>query len=153
VRTPQERFWAKVDKSGECWEWTASLSRGYGKFYLRGKYANAHRVSYEWLVGPVPDGLVLDHLCRNQACVRPEHLEPVTHMENCQRGLQGAYLKARTHCPDGHAYTAENTRRRRGTGQRSCKACEAKWRRRAKQRRLGLVEFHESGQCVQVPAS
>lgn len=68
-----------------CWNWTAALNAfGYGRF--RGLLA--HRVSYESLVGPIPDGLELDHLCRNRKCVRPEHLEPVTHDENYRRAIE-----------------------------------------------------------------
>src|SRR3954468_18429534 len=79
-----ERFWAKVEKTAECWNWTGyTLSSGYGRF--RGRRAGndtaskvlAHRFSYELLIGPIPPGLVLDHLCRNTSCVNPAHLEPV----------------------------------------------------------------------------
>lgn len=93
-----ERFWAKVDKNGPlptidpelgpCWIWTGStaLPGGYGAFMLgTGKPRRAHRVSYEWLVGPIPDGLHLDHLCVTTPCVNPAHLEPVTNAENVRR--------------------------------------------------------------------
>lgn len=96
-RIAAERFWSKVDKDGPvpeiapelgpCWMWKASFStKGYGRFsYPGGKYCAAHKYAYELLVGPVPDGLELDHLCRNPACCRPDHLEAVPHAENMAR--------------------------------------------------------------------
>ena len=90
------RFWAKVRIGsipahrpglGPCWQWTASRDRdGYGRF-LVGKNLHAHRLAYETLVGPIPDGLESDHLCRNRPCVCPAHIEPVTHAVNKQRGV------------------------------------------------------------------
>ena len=74
-----ERFWNKVNKTEGCWLWTAALSHGYGRF---GKGGAAHRLAWEDRNGPIPEGLVLDHLCRVPRCVNPEHLEPVTHREN-----------------------------------------------------------------------
>lgn len=80
-------FWEHVDKSGECWIWTGSKhSAGYGSTSVNAKRVYAHRYAYEVLVGPIPEGLVIDHLCRNRLCVRPDHLEPVTLAENTRRG-------------------------------------------------------------------
>ncbi len=86
-----ERFWAKVQRRGdqECWEWlSARHVRGYGLFQLDGTVVRAHRVAYGLLVGPIPAGLVLDHLCRNPPCVNPAHLEPVSQGENLRRARQ-----------------------------------------------------------------
>lgn len=97
-----------------CIVWTAYRGEnGYGRFYYEGKGALAHRWSYEHFVGPIPDGLVIDHLCRNHACVNPDHLEPVTTSENVLRGVAPVrtadYFRTITHCVNGHPYTAENT--------------------------------------------
>ena len=92
--TIEERFWAKVDKNGPqpdgidgtCWVWTASVNNvGYGQLKDGPRTAKAHRLSYEWCVGPIPDGLVIDHLCRVRRCVNPDHLQPVPQMVNSQR--------------------------------------------------------------------
>ena len=82
-----DHFWAKVDKTDTCWLWTSTLNwDGYGQIRMQGKMRIAHRLSYETLVGPIPGGLELDHLCKVRNCVRPDHLEPVTHAENVARG-------------------------------------------------------------------
>lgn len=94
-RTVYERFLGFVDVRdlGTCWEWTGTkISKGYGEFSVDGENVYAHRWSYEHHVGPIPEGLVIDHLCCNQGCVNPEHLEPVTNEENLRRArdiLQG----------------------------------------------------------------
>lgn len=93
-RPPWEpRFWAKVDKQTDgCWIWSASRyvrRGGYGQFNLNGTAVKAHRIAYELVKGPIPDGLVLDHLCRVTACVNPDHLEAVTQQENTRRGERG----------------------------------------------------------------
>jgi hypothetical protein len=127
-RPAAERFWAKVNKTDECWLWTASrVGGGYGRFHpTNGVSVYAHRWAYEQLVGPIPEGLQLDHLCRVRQCVNPSHLEPVTQAENIRRGA--LYV---VECPKGHAYDEANTYRRPG-GQRSCRACRCeRWHAQA----------------------
>src|SRR5699024_1617461 len=85
----------------------------------------AHRVSYETFAGPIPEGLDLDHLCRNRSCVNPEHLEPVTRSENLRRSPLMARGQDKTHCPHGHEYSPENTRITKA-GARACRTCERK---------------------------
>src|SRR5438105_2573404 len=119
-----ERFWAKVEKTDTCWLWTASTANGgYGAFVLNDVIVRAHRFAYELLVGPIPEGLQLDHLCRVRHCVNPAHLEPVTQQENIRRGERATA----THCPNGHEYTPENTQIRTGAhrpGTRVCLTCK-----------------------------
>ncbi len=82
-----ERFWEKVlFNSHSCWDWIAGKSNGYGMISIDNVGYCAHRVAYEMEVGPIPDGLVIDHLCRNRGCVRPDHMELVTLAENTRRG-------------------------------------------------------------------
>jgi hypothetical protein len=131
----EERFWSKVDKNGPipahrpelgpCWLWTARISTGgYGAFQIGKRPISAHVAAWELVHGPIPTGVERDHLCRVRRCVRPDHLEPVTHQENVLRGEGIAARQAqRTHCPKGHPYDAENTRIYRG--RRFCRACAA----------------------------
>lgn len=125
----RERFEAKyrVNTETGCWEWTAAIFKqgyGYGLFTVAGKSRGAHRVSYELHVGPIPDGLVIDHLCRNPRCVNPAHLEAVTQAVNVHRGNGLCAQNARkTHCKRGHEFTPENTLAPRGKQGRECRAC------------------------------
>lgn len=120
-----------------CWRWTAAKnSRGYGTLNLGERWVLAHRIMYETLVGPISDGLVLDHLCRNRACVRPGHLEPVTQQENLLRGETiTAHFAAKDCCPAGHLYDEENTYLWRGG--RHCRACRREQLRAHRSRRKG----------------
>ena len=114
MMTLLSRFEAKVDKQEDgCHLWNAAVSgKGYGVIQVEGKPLGAHRVAYEMYVGPIPDGLQIDHLCRVRSCVNPSHLEPVTSQENTRRGTV-----VRTHCPQGHEYSGHD-----GRG-RTCKTC------------------------------
>lgn len=105
-----ERILEKVEirESGGCWLWTRSTDEyGYGRIATSKGHAprKAYRVLYEQIIGAVPKGLELDHLCRNRLCVNPYHLEPVSHHENMLRGAQ----RLKTHCPSGHSYNEANT--------------------------------------------
>jgi hypothetical protein len=116
-----------VDKESGCWTWTGGLdSHGYGNFALAGKSFGAHRISYLLQVGPIPDGLEIDHLCFNRKCINPEHLEPVTHQENSRR--RSARLTA---CKWGHEFDEANTYRH--DGKRRCRACNRRHQKNKKQ--------------------
>jgi len=120
----EDRFWAKVNKTATCWGWTACLnSNGYGMFKVAGRTVCAHRFAYELLVGPIPEGLVTDHLCRNRSCVNPGHLEPVTNAVNILRGVGvGATNALKTECFNGHPLSGENLYLYPG-GERACRIC------------------------------
>lgn len=132
-RTPApDRFWPKVEKTATCWNWNGSRKHGgYGEFRADSqRKVPAHRWSFEVACGPVPVGLVLDHLCRNPGCVRPDHLEPVTPRENSLRSLSPPAMNARkTRCREGHPLSGDNlmpsTLRQ---GRRRCRACWRVWR-------------------------
>lgn len=137
----EERFWAKVNKTDSCWVWTASRGGGgYGKFWINHEQGLrvAHRVSYMWLVGPIPDDLQLDHLCRNRQCVNPDHLEPVTRSENVRRGVGPEVTRARhiskTHCTHGHPLFGDNLYVN-PKGWRVCRECMREFKRRYRARR------------------
>lgn len=114
---------ARVAPVESCWIWNGRTDKdGYGLLWANGHHRRAHRLAYEHFVGPIPEGLVMDHLCRVPACVNPSHLEPVTVRENNLRGYSFAGNQARqTHCIHGHEFTEENTLV--GSGQRSCREC------------------------------
>ena len=112
-----------------CWLWTAATTvAGYGQLGRAGGRGQtawmAHRLSWELHRGPIPAGMHIDHLCRNPACVNPDHLEPVTQRENLLRGVGvSAVNAAKTHCANGHAFTPQNTYVFPRNGSRQCMMC------------------------------
>lgn len=133
------RFWAKVEMTPTCWLWRGALRNKalpYGVVRYAGKQHAAHRFAYEQLIGPIPDGLTLDHLCRVGRCVNPAHLEPVTLKENWRRAPNHPFN--RTHCPQGHPYDRING------GKRVCRKCRNAQQRAYLQRRAGELD-HDDG--------
>lgn len=139
-----ERFWERVNRDGplpfdpylpdlgQCWLCTLKPNKyGYCEFQIGSRKEGterkigAHILSYEWEYGPVPEGLEIDHLCRVTICVRPIHLEAVTHEENVRRGRGGQFHLLKTHCPQGHPYDDENLYQA-PDGRRHCRACGRK---------------------------
>jgi hypothetical protein len=124
-----------VETTAGCWEWQGSRTpKGYGRVHARGKLLYVHRVAYEALIAEIPEGLQLDHLCRNRACVNPWHLEPVTNRVNTSRGRAGTRLASensgKTHCPQGHPYSGDNLRIG-PHGWRYCRTCRREQKRKS----------------------
>lgn len=119
---PIERFWAKVDKSGECWLWTGTIApNGYARFWVDGTNRNAHRWLWEHEKGPIPPSLQIDHLCQTRHCMRTSHMELVSLRENVTRGGN----TKKTHCPVGHPYNDVNTYYNTGPNPyRQCRVCK-----------------------------
>lgn len=138
-----ERFWVKVTVTEQgCWQWTAVASKGYGRFCVgansRPRMARAHRHAYAVLVGPIDEGVTLDHACHSRdmdcpggmaclhrRCVNPAHMEPMTNTENQRRSPNtlASRSAAKTHCPQGHPYDVENTVVFESEGKRRCRTC------------------------------
>jgi hypothetical protein len=140
--TTEDDLWAKAARNvpeGDCWEWLGVINAsGYGTFKRSGSRYMAHRWTYEQLVGPIPEGLTIDHLCRNRSCVNPVHMEPVTRGENTIRGggtyVAAAIKRAQTNCKHGHEYTTENTYIDPKTDRRSCRTCRSVQSRKSNQK-------------------
>jgi hypothetical protein len=165
--SPEEykaRFWSKVKKSKGCWLWQAGTQNGYGFFCTRTNkietHHYAHRYAYEITNGPIPAGKTLDHLCHNRdeacaggpacrhrKCVRPDHLEPASNVENVMRGKSPAAICARRkHCAKGHEYTPENTKMQSRT--RLCITCQ----RNQVRRRPPLTDQQRKKKRIQMRA-
>lgn len=107
MRTIEQRFFAKVIKTPKCWAWIgAKGSNGYGQMQMGPRKQQAHRIAYELFVGPIPEGLTIDHICRFKDCVNPSHLRTMTMLENVMDGCVNA---KKDHCPQGHKYDEANT--------------------------------------------
>lgn len=123
-KSPIERFWSRVEKTDSCWNWTGCLVYGYGCFGVFGKTVRAHRFSYELFNGPIPANLVLDHLCRNRACVNPAHLEAVSHWTNNARGIGiSAENLRKVYCKRGHLLEGDNLKNYPYVKGRQCRIC------------------------------
>lgn len=126
-----QRFWSKVDRAPDgCWIWTGGqLHHGYGSAWHEGRFWQAHRLSYTVHVGPIGDDVVIDHLCRNTSCVRPDHLEPVTQRTNVLRGDSPSAVNARKQaCNEGHLFSEHGHTNKRG--HRVCRPCTQARQRR-----------------------
>jgi hypothetical protein len=129
ITAPEIRFWKKVivKSDDECWEWQGCRHpMGHGRFNKgNGEHIYAHRFSYIERFGQIAEGLVIHHKCFNPPCVNPDHLEAITHGENLKAGPRGPAfeLSRRTHCPQDHEYTPENTVRKKSSWGRECREC------------------------------
>jgi hypothetical protein len=138
-----EKIRERIELTSTCWNWSGAPNcNGYGRRGIsKKKELLAHRLMYELLVGPIPPGLTLDHICRNRMCVNPAHLEPVTNKVNILRGESPAAKNARkTHCPKGHLFDETNTlweRQRSGALGRKCKTCKYEYHHGWYQRNKG----------------
>lgn len=111
-----------IDGNG-CWQWVGSGAFGYGRIKVGNRSFQAHRYVYESEKGPIPDGMDLDHLCRNRGCVNPSHLEPVTNRTNVLRGVGiSAKNASKEYCRHGHPLVGTNVRHYKG--HRICRTCE-----------------------------
>jgi hypothetical protein len=136
VNVDIEKLCSRLRYDFGCLVWTGAKNRqGYGVIRLRdGHTALVHRVMYSLEIGDL-NGSHLDHLCRNEACCNPVHLEPVSIAENLRRGTPGKYLTERARCPNGHEYTPGNTRYKPGSTSRNCRQCGRDYHARKKQER------------------
>lgn len=139
MKPPAERALARIDTTDTdaCWLWPGSKdAHGYGRVSSPGKHGApllVHRVLYEWMVGPIPDGMELHHTCRVPSCCNPAHMEPVTHAENIRRGA-GNGNREKVECPQGHPYDYVSP-----SGRRGCRRCISENGKRSYRRRKGLT--------------
>ena len=148
LRTPRRRPGPMFVETPEgCFEWVrAKTGDGYGEIRFEGPVQKVHRVVWSNFVGPIPDDLEIDHLCRNRACANLDHLEPVPHVINSQRGTAGekarAWSLSKTHCPQGHSYEGDNLvmEKVHGRGEiRRCATCRREQNQRQNERRRGEI--------------
>ena len=123
-----KRLLSSMGHPDECWNWTGHIGKnGYSYCCYKGKNTTAYRASWEHLIGPIPQGYEIDHLCKNPKCVNPLHLEPVTpYINNMRSNSAAAKCSRKTHCINGHAFDKDNTKmisRKNGKFDRRCKIC------------------------------
>ena len=143
------RFLLKIKRQDGHWIWCGGIgSQGYGISLLYGKKNTAHRVSYLFLKGSIPEGLCIDHICRIRSCVNPAHLRLVTPMENAliNSMCPTALNKAKTHCKYGHEFTEENTynsirAKHHPNGRRTCVICSSRNSKKYYQVRKGKLLY------------
>lgn len=134
-----------------CWNWNGYIDRdGYGRFSVNGKQDTVHRISFAAFGGIIPQGLQLDHLCRNRRCCNPKHLEPVTKKENTLRGTSFSAVNARkTHCDHGHAFDDRNTYRHGGR-RRQCRKCNARAVQRYNMRSIQNTSLNSFANAIEL---
>lgn len=152
--SPKEGILTRLSRSsewrGDCRVWLRTTTNGYGFLGVGDKNKSAHRAAYEVFVGPIAEGLQIDHLCRNRDCINPAHLEPVTQRENILRGdAPPARAARKTHCPKGHEYAGYNLCVDPKRGDRQCRTCRnEKQRGRVRSRKSQSADRREPSHAV-----
>ena len=145
LQEPIERFKKLNSLQNGCMVWQGCLNKdGYGNFWMRTKFVKAHRFAYEYYVGKILKGLVIDHICRNRACVNPKHLRQITSRQNVLENSRGVAITnlAKTHCKRGHPFFGKNLMLR-NDGHRDCRTCvnkgQKEWRKNRAKIRAGSL--------------